>query len=184
MDVKFRYAILIVWLVYRGQYMRNIQDTITLIQKLHVGQTDWEGNPYWHHPHSVMELLDANIMNLLDPEHQLDIRLAALLHDVLEDTHCTALDLMWLGYSNRCVTIVKLVTRFENEGLSYHDKIQKIVDSNDLGAMLVKLADNTHNTDHSRNSDVTLHKAQRLHHRYIKSMGMLKEGIRNLGYDV
>lgn len=167
--------------------MNTVEKTIELIQTLHAGQKDWNGVDYWHHPVAVMNLLNSRVMTVLDQSHQLDIRLAALLHDVLEDTSATREDLLALGYSSRCVTIVELVTRNQNDNITYMEKIQKIVDSGDVGAMLVKLADNTHNSDHTRGinwDNETRRKAERLKQRYSNSMQLLKIGLQSFGYDV
>ena len=75
---------------------------------------------------------------------------AALLHDLLEDTPHTAEDLRALGYDEAVIRRVETVTRRESERLTYQDKIGKIAGTGDIGAILIKLADNEDNADPQR----------------------------------
>ena len=60
------------------------EKTIEFIRRAHAGQVDKGGQPYHLHPMAVAELLP--------PESDEDEYLAALLHDVLEDTDVTESD--------------------------------------------------------------------------------------------
>lgn len=68
---------------------------------------------------------------------------AALLHDVLEDTPVTAEDLLAEGVPNEVVQIVKILTR--DKSRPYAEYIVSVINSNNIIAMKIKLADLTHN---------------------------------------
>jgi hypothetical protein len=66
--------------------MPTVDETIAFIKRAHAGQVDKAGNPYWQHPVSVM--------GRLGPDATESEKLAALLHDVIEDTDHAAADLL------------------------------------------------------------------------------------------
>jgi (p)ppGpp synthase/HD superfamily hydrolase len=118
----------------------SVEDTIRLIRDAHAGQVDKGGVEYWKHPVSVM--------NRLGPEASDEIKLVALLHDVIEDTTYTAEDLLRRGYPESVVQSVKLLTK--PKGVPYLDCIKAIAASGDRMAIAVKRADNQDNLDPGR----------------------------------
>ena len=165
----------------------EIARTIALIQVLHDGQFDWTGAPYWQHPRDVMNLLPAG--------SQLERKLTALLHDVIEDCKIKIAELLGVppvsvttevaaqylrdnGYCAYVVRGVTLLTR--DKGISYLDEIRKIVASGHLDAMWVKLCDNTHNSDPERIAKLTPEvkaKHSSMRRRYARSKTLLRRGI-------
>lgn len=123
-----------------GKRCPTIEDTIVFIQKAHAGQFDKGGEEYWRHPVSVMKRLGPNA--------PVNYRLAALLHDVLEDTEYTAIDLLDLGYPPEVVNAVALLTK--PKGIPYLDAIRRLIDSGNNIAVAVKIADNQDNLDPAR----------------------------------
>lgn len=153
----------------------NIKDAIELIKKLHEGQFDKSGEPYWHHPVSVMEglLPDAN-----DED-----RIIALFHDVPED--CCGHDWVrvkafveehlvldddgverkWHPFSGYEKRGILLLTRIEGQYLhhetmeitsgSYMDYIRNIMASGHYGAIIVKYSDNLRNSDPARHARIS-----------------------------
>ncbi len=135
--------------------MPSIDETIEFIKQAHEGVEYTPGMPYYEHPVTAMGLLPANT----DEE----VKLAVLLHDVLEDTSYTAQDLLDRGYTPRTVRAVELVTRHKKnpvtgenevygggvykEGMSYLDWIKAILDTKEMDAALVKYADMKMNSD-------------------------------------
>lgn len=119
----------------------TIASTLELIERLHVGQTDLQRQPYYQHPVRVA-------MNLLDifPLASKDMIMAALLHDVVED--CEGVDIEYLrrlGYSDETLDIVEVLTRDPDDPRPYQDFIDDIIASGNKRAMLVKIADNMDN---------------------------------------
>ena len=125
----------------------TVLSTIELITRLHEGQVDKTGAPYVNHPLAVAGILmdDEEFRNTfyVSPEIQQDVVLIALLHDVLEDTPTTVRDLYDLDYPKRVVEAVELLTK--RKGDTYVEFIDKVIQSNSTRAILVKLADITHN---------------------------------------
>lgn len=121
--------------------MPTIEQTIAFIQRAHAGQKDKAGLEYYLHP--------VDVMNRLPTEAPLETKLAALLHDILEDTRYTRADLESMGYSATTLDAVELVTN-AGDGRDYIDKIRSIILSGNRNAILVKLADVSANSDPSR----------------------------------
>ena len=108
----------------------------------HNGQFDKAGNPYILHPLKVMHYLKT-----ADEE----LQCIALLHDVIEDTQVTYVDLGTQGMSLRVIEGVQALTK--QKGYSYEHYKEQVMRNRD--AMLVKLADLRHNTDIRRLKGVT-----------------------------
>jgi hypothetical protein len=151
--------------------MPTIEETIALIKLLHENQTDQDGQPYWQHPVAVM--------NLLPEGTDLEVKLAALLHDVLEDTPTTRLYLVCTGYSERTIAAVEAVTKKE-DGLSYAEKIDKLIASGNVDAIMVKFADMTHNTDPKRLAALPPDKQTYFREKYTGPYKKLQEAIGKL----
>lgn len=100
----------------------------------HHGQFDKAGIPYVFHPLHVAESMDDEISCC-----------AALLHDVVEDTHVTLEDLA-KDFPREVVEAVRLLTH--DPGQDYLEYVRRIKPN--PVAMKVKLADIAHNTDESR----------------------------------
>ena len=116
--------------------MPTLQETVNFCRKAHQNQKDKIGVDYFHHPISVADLLPSWV-----PKFEFQ---AALLHDVVEDTSYTLKDLEDLGYVKETLDIVELLTD-TNINVNYYSYIDDIVQSGNIGALRVKLADNIHN---------------------------------------
>jgi (p)ppGpp synthase/HD superfamily hydrolase len=147
-----------------GEKLR--EKTIEFIKRAHAGQVDKAGQPYHLHPMAVAELLP--------PDSDEDEYLAALLHDVLEDTEITETDLCDLGYSEKTIGIVKLLTR--PAGVSYLDWIRQIAASGNEGAIRVKLADNIHNSDPDRLAQLPPEQRS-IAKRYERSIRIMRDAL-------
>ena len=143
----------------------EIEDTIKLIKKLHKGQTDKSGKPYWKHPVAVMELLPRKASQ--------EERLGALLHDVLEDTETTKKDLKEMGYSDEVVEIVDLVSRPQN--MVYREWIESLAASGNEKAINVKLVDVEHNMSPKRMKKLPPETQKSLSKRYEMTLEILKK---------
>jgi (p)ppGpp synthase/HD superfamily hydrolase len=98
-----------------------------------------DGQPYILHPLRVM-------LNARTDEE----RIVAVLHDVLEDTHCTAAHLKTVGVPERLVDAVLTLTKRRDE--HYSDFIERI--SQNPLATRVKLLDLQDNMDLLRLQDL------------------------------
>ena len=79
-------------------------DAVRIATAAHDGQVDLSGNPYIGHPMRVMAALDG--------AHE---RMAAVLHDVIEDTDVTADDLRAAGCPEEVVVAVVALSKVDGE---------------------------------------------------------------------
>ncbi|MDF1836445.1 MAG: hypothetical protein P1V35_01130 [Planctomycetota bacterium] len=149
---------------WNAEQLHSIEETLVFIKLAHKGQS-YGDVPYWNHPKAVADAL-------IDPT--LDEYLAALLHDVIEDTTYTEADLREL-YANPVVDIVCLLSK-EPGVASYQEAIQRIIDSKNRSAMKVKMADNYVNISGDK-SKMTEARRERLIAQYSMSLGMLASGL-------
>lgn len=135
----------------------GLEDAIALAARAHRGQTDKAGQPYILHPLRVMLGVDGELE-----------RLAAVLHDVVEDCGVTLAELRRLGYPEPVLAALDRLTR--RSGESYEDFIARA--AGDPIAMAVKLADLRDNMDLRRLPDPGPRDRERLE-RYRKAFKRL-----------
>ncbi|MBP3878608.1 MAG: HD domain-containing protein [Lachnospiraceae bacterium] len=104
---------------------KQLEIALKIAEEKHAGQVDKQGVDYIHHPIRVMNSLSGGL------------RIAGILHDVIEDTDTTEEELLNAGIERRYVDIVTILTR--KPDTSYYDYIQSIRRHPD--AVTVKLAD-------------------------------------------
>ena len=136
-----------------------LETAIRLAVEAHSGQQDKSGAPYILHPLRLMLTMDT-------PAE----RMAAVLHDVVEDTAWTLEALRREGFSEEVVEAVACLTR--QEGESYDAFIERAAQH--PIARRVKLADLEDNMDVRRLHDLTKKDQSRLA-RYLKAWRRLKE---------
>lgn len=102
-----------------------------LVSYLFKDKKDKAGEPYLGHLIRVSDRLSKG-----------DAKVAALLHDVVEDIDDISFeDLKDLGFSGSIVDIVKIVTKDKSKGISYHDWIGEIIATGNVDAIKVKYSD-------------------------------------------
>jgi len=111
--------------------MSNLVDKAKEIaEEAHKGHVrKFNNEPYINHPLRVCESI-----SYMDD----DIKAAALLHDVIEDTNITESDLR-NDFPEEVVNVVKILTRLIGE--TYFDYILRIAKSRNTKAVTIKLAD-------------------------------------------
>jgi (p)ppGpp synthase/HD superfamily hydrolase len=121
-----------------NQYLKeamSAQKALKFIQKAHSGQK-YGNAPYWTHPKAVADTGKKFFGSKFDTKTYI----AALLHDVIEDTPYKETELKNLGFDDDILDAVKLLTK--DKSMSYADNIQRIIQSGNKRAMMVKYADN------------------------------------------
>jgi (p)ppGpp synthase/HD superfamily hydrolase len=113
---------------------RLLSEAIKLATNFHNGQFDKAGVPYILHCIKVMHYLKT------DDE---ELQCIAILHDILEDTKCTDINLMQAGMTQRIIDGVVSLTKFKD--ISTEDYLNQISKNKD--AIKVKMADLRHNLD-------------------------------------
>lgn len=139
--------------------MSSLEEAILIATRAHRGQKDRGGVPYILHPLRVMGKVNGTAE-----------RIAAVLHDVVEDTSVTLDDLRKAGFSEEIVEAVDALTRRENEG--YDAFIRRVLTN--AVARRVKVADLEDNLDLLRLPQLAEHDFQRLI-RYRKAHARLTE---------
>ena len=91
-------------------------------------------------------------------------KVCALLHDVVEDTDVTYDDLKSVGYSKEVIDILTILTKTKGE--DYRKYIDRIIASENIHAMNIKLSDLRHNMDLSRIKKPTTNDYERISKRY------------------
>jgi len=104
----------------------SLELALKIARSAHHAQTDKAGVPYILHPVRVADLL----LTQLEKE-------VALLHDVIEDTPWTDMDLLAVGFEYEVVRLVVVLTRQAHE--SYDAYLNRI--TKEPVALHVKLAD-------------------------------------------
>lgn len=121
--------------------LKKIKQAIHLIKKYHRHQKRKSGEPYYVHPLIVTQIL----LQFTSDE---DTLLAALLHDIVEDTKITLLQIEAM-FNPVVAKLVDGVTKFDQGRkkirLSEHENIQKLIEQEDQRVLMIKIADRIHN---------------------------------------
>lgn len=134
-------------------------------ERAHHGQRrKFSGEPYVDHPSSVFTIV-------LLAGGSLNQQVAALLHDVVEDTPVT-LDEILLTFGKDVTSIVAALTRLEGE--TYRDFVRRSAEHPE--AWLVKRSDVLHNLS-------SLPRGHSLHERYIEALTILHSVVQPSGLD-
>lgn len=110
---------------------------VAIAMDAHRGQKDKGGNSYIEHPLKVAEAME-----------EIELKIVAVLHDVLEDSTVTADNLRNLGFPEHLVEAISVLTHKKGDADSYEEYICK-VKANPI-ACRVKIEDIRHNLDLSR----------------------------------
>jgi (p)ppGpp synthase/HD superfamily hydrolase len=136
----------------------GVEEAIALARKAHAGQTDKAGHPYIEHP--------LRVMHRLHKEYE---QMAAILHDVLEDTPTTEDDLRTAGCPEPVIAAVRALTKRPGEPLE--DSMARA--AADPIACAVKRADIADNSDPARLALLDTATAERLRGKYADSTRLL-----------
>ena len=140
-------------------YTDMTKKAMKIAYKAHKDQVDKSGLPYVFHPFHLAEQMDDEVTTVV-----------ALLHDVVEDSDITMVDLKEAGFSQEELQALELLTHKTTD--SYMEYIEKLSD-NPI-ARTVKLADLAHNSDLSRLDQVTEKDIKRAE-KYNRAMEFLKK---------
>lgn len=115
--------------------MSSLERAIAIAAEAHAGQVDKAGHPYILHPLRVMLSVEGEYAQM-----------AAVLHDVVEDTSVTLDQLVSEGFPTAVVEAVEALTKRPGETrlMAAERAAQNPI------ARVVKLADNADNMDLSR----------------------------------
>lgn len=140
----------------------TLEDAIALATSAHDGQVDKSGRPYIGHPLRVMASVTG--------EHA---QMAAVLHDVIEDTPVTAHDLLARGCPTVVVDAVVALSHLPDEP---QDVYLRRVAANPL-ALSVKRADIADNLSPARMARLDAALQERLQTKYASALRLLDEFV-------
>lgn len=136
--------------------MISIEDAIILAANAHKGQVDLDGKPYILHPLAVGNKGTTR-----------EEMVTGYLHDILEDTSVSVIDMRLAGVDPEIIGALLLLTHVKGE--LYMDYLKRIKESGNKLALKVKLNDIDHNI--SRNDRST-----------PKKLGIFKKHLQALRY--
>lgn len=127
----------------------------------HSGQLDKAGQPYIFHPMHVAASMDAD---------DIDGRIVAALHDVVEDTNVTLHDLLFKhGFHDSIIAAVDAISKRDGEtNKQYWARVK----ANPL-ALRVKLKDIAHNSSEERLAALSSEESEHLRGKYARAMRFL-----------
>ncbi|MDE6275303.1 MAG: bifunctional (p)ppGpp synthetase/guanosine-3',5'-bis(diphosphate) 3'-pyrophosphohydrolase [Clostridia bacterium] len=129
---------------YNESHAEKIIKAYHFAKTAHAGQKRQSGEEYFIHPNAVAEIL-------IDLGLDCDTVVAALLHDVIEDTQYTADDISQM-FGPVVLSLVQGVTKLGK--LNFKSKLEEQAEnlrrmfmamSNDIRVIIIKLADRLHN---------------------------------------
>jgi (p)ppGpp synthase/HD superfamily hydrolase len=138
----------------------TLEDAITIATAAHDGQVDKSGRPYIGHPLRVMASVTG--------EHA---QMAAVLHDVIEDTSVTASDLLARGCPAVVVDAVVALSHLPGE--PQEDYLRRV--AADPLAVTVKRADIADNLSPARLARLDAETQDRLRVKYARALGLLDD---------
>ncbi|MFJ6729397.1 HD domain-containing protein [Streptomyces sp. NPDC091281] len=141
--------------------MKTVQEVDAFAAGAHAGQVDKIGVPYVEHVRAVA----AGLALFGD-----DLVMAGLLHDVIEDTDWTAEQLRGAGVPDYVVALVEAVTN--ERGVPYEEQVTRIT-GRGRDAVLLKIADNAHNSHPDRAAQLPEEKRVRLAAKYRAARDIL-----------
>jgi (p)ppGpp synthase/HD superfamily hydrolase len=143
--------------------MATLERAVRIAAEAHEGQKDKSGAPYLLHPLRMMLRMQSDVA-----------RMAAILHDVVEDSDWTLDGLRAEGFSAEVVEAVDCLTHREDES---YEAFVKRVKGNAL-ARQVKLADLEDNMNLKRLSEVTskdLARLEKYHRAWLALTGEMED---------
>ena len=142
------------------------QQAYEVAKKAHLGQVDKAGVDYIKHPKTVASFVKTD-----------EEKAVAYLHDVVEDTKLTLLDLEELGFSKTIIEAVDILTKKKEQD---YQSYLNLVKTNEL-ARVVKLADLRHNSDLTRLSKITTKDIER-NKKYRSAITFLSQVEKNSNF--
>ncbi|MET7300710.1 phosphohydrolase [Embleya sp. NPDC005575] len=138
----------------------TLDDAVALARAAHDGQLDKGGHPYITHPLRVMRHVEGTYAQM-----------AAVLHDVIEDTPVGADDLRAAGVPERVVAAVIALSKLPGEPL----EVSIARAAADPIAIVVKRADIADNRSEARLGQLDAQTQVRLRSKYARSIELLEE---------
>ena len=130
-----------------------IYKSLEIVNKVFSDKVDKGGFPYIIH-----------LLKVYSGVSDYNEKICALLHDIIEDTDVSYDDLGKVGYNNDIIEVLEILTKLKGE--DYRDYIDRIINSGNVHAMHIKMADLCHNMDSGRIKNPSTNDYERITKRY------------------
>lgn len=154
----------------RDQYLK----AAVIVRKVFNDIIDKSGSPYLNHLYTVSQS-DDYISSV-----------AGLLHDIIEDTDITALDLLEVGIDKSIVETVFIVTKPKREKVNmteeerleaYNKEIDDIIESGNIHALRLKVRDMRNNFNPERLKLLSSEKQEWFNKKYGNNLKKLEKAL-------
>lgn len=154
----------------RDQYLK----AAVIVREVFKDIIDKSGSPYLNHLYTVSQS-DDHISSV-----------AGLLHDIIEDTDITALDLLEVGIDRNIVETVFIVTKPKRERINmteeerleaYNKEIDGIIESGNIHALRLKVRDIRNNFNPERLKLLSSEKQEWFNKKYSKNLKKLEKAL-------
>jgi|GEM_PF-1585873 metal dependent phosphohydrolase, HD region len=154
----------------RDQYLK----AAVIVRKVFNDIIDKSGSPYLNHLYTVSQS-DDYISSV-----------AGLLHDIIEDTDITALDLLEVGIDKSIVETVFIVTKSKRENVNmteeerleaYNKEIDDIIESGNIHALRLKVRDMRNNFNPERLKLLSSEKQEWFNKKYGNNLKKLEKEL-------
>ncbi len=151
-----------------------------IVRRVFANILDKAGNPYIDHLYTVSQS-DDYISSV-----------AGLLHDIIEDTNITALDLLEVGIDRDIVETVFIVTKPKREKANmteeerleaYNKEIDDIIESGNPHALRLKMCDMKNNYDQKRLELLSSEQQEWLGKKYSNNLKKLEKALESRNKD-
>lgn len=150
--------------------MPDYEKALKLAKVMFKDIKDKEGKDYIEH-----------LLFVSNAQDTVDGKVVGLLHDIVEDIKVTFPQLAELGFSERILSSLILLTRVGST--SYSDYIDNILNSNDYVAIKVKEADMRNNMDPERLKNLSPEQQEHFNNKYSKQYEKIKKKIEEIEND-
>ena len=169
---------------FNNDEINSLKDTFdmyskakTIVGRVFKDKVDKANQPYVKHLYRVSDSLD-----------NYDEKIAGLLHDIIEDTEINSNDLIDIGFTQEIVKLVEIVTKdYDSYNLSndeklklYNSKIDRIIDSKNISAIRIKIADISDNYNIERLKELDEDSQLWFEKKYKDNLIKLKEAERKI----
>ena len=151
--------------------IKLVQKAFDLSNHKHANQFRKSGEPYIIHPLQV-----GYILACIDLDESTIC--AALLHDIVEDTNVGYDELKEFGYSDELLEMLSFLTK--KKGEYYPDYIDRLISSNNIHVLNIKLSDLRHNMDIGRIKNPTMNDYERINKRYMPAYNKIQSKLEEL----
>jgi len=141
--------------------------TLEIVLRLFNGKVDKSGIPYIVH-----------LMKVYEGVFDYKEKIVALMHDIIEDTSVSLDDLKYLGYDDEVIMMLSYLSK--KKGEYYPDYIDRLISSNNIHVLNIKLSDLKHNMDIKRIENPTMNDYERITSRYMPAYNKIQGKIEKL----